>query len=705
MPRVLVLGRAVDRMLADAFEARALDCGGPSWPDWLAVLVGARPARAAHRPGPVARAWARRTVAERVTLVLDPRPRCRGSSAYGDVSTVPEPLSADAVDLARRVAAVLGLLVTPDRRTALLPRDAGPAAAPTRRGPRLRGARPPAGLGHRARRADASSSCGALATLSGPGGGLDGVLPAYPPDGVEHVARGPGAAVWRSTCCWTRPDDPRRPRDADGDRPHGAASCCTSAPPRPARRTSRTCCSATARTSPEHGICYPADRFDAHFLAALDLMRLPWGGLETEAVGRLGPARGGGPRRARAPRSSATRSWPPPRARRWAGRWPRSAPTTPDGPRCTSCSPCATWCARSPPSGRRTSSTAAPLSYAPVPRAHPRPRAGDAASAPGSGACRRSPTSSTAGATTCRPSASTWSPCRRPGAPPGLLWERFACAFGLDGLDLDLTAERANPSLGVPETALLRRINRVGQPGARPARLPAAGPRAARPPDPVAADDVAAAAAAARREYPWVQRPRASPGSRRSSAAGTTSSATSSDLVGAAARRGVRRPGLAVRAGGRGRGRRRDQGAAARERPAARRGGPPRRRARARPGTSSSGPTCGRRTCSRQRVVRRLERGPVGRGAADASTDGCGAGTRGRRSGRSARSRTRRRRARPRRPRSGSGAPTVAAIRLPATLVIRSEATSVEMSAVERRGRSVGGRGQRHRRGRELLLA
>jgi Lon protease-like protein len=33
------------------------------------------------------------------------------------------------------------------------------------------------------------------------------------------------------------------------------------------------------------GICYPADRFDAHFLAALDLMQLTWGGLEREAVG------------------------------------------------------------------------------------------------------------------------------------------------------------------------------------------------------------------------------------------------------------------------------------------------------------------------------------------------------------------------------------------------------------------------------------
>ena len=33
------------------------------------------------------------------------------------------------------------------------------------------------------------------------------------------------------------------------------------------------------------GILYPAERFDAHFLAALDLLQLTWGGLEREAVG------------------------------------------------------------------------------------------------------------------------------------------------------------------------------------------------------------------------------------------------------------------------------------------------------------------------------------------------------------------------------------------------------------------------------------
>ena len=42
-------------------------------------------------------------------------------------------------------------------------------------------------------------------------------------------------------------------------------------------------------------------------------------------------------------------------------------------------------------------------------------------------------------------------------------------ASGLDGLDLDLEAERANPSLGVPETALLRRINKAANDVVEPA--------------------------------------------------------------------------------------------------------------------------------------------------------------------------------------------------------------------------------------------
>lgn len=47
-----------------------------------------------------------------------------------------------------------------------------------------------------------------------------------------------------------------------------------------------------------------------------------------------------------------------------------------------------------------------------------------------------------------------------PPGRPDVLWTRFSRAFRLDGQELDLGADRVNPSLGVPETALVRRINR-----------------------------------------------------------------------------------------------------------------------------------------------------------------------------------------------------------------------------------------------------
>lgn len=40
-----------------------------------------------------------------------------------------------------------------------------------------------------------------------------------------------------------------------------------------------------AETLRTQGILYPAARFDEHFIAALDLMQLPWGGIEKQAVG------------------------------------------------------------------------------------------------------------------------------------------------------------------------------------------------------------------------------------------------------------------------------------------------------------------------------------------------------------------------------------------------------------------------------------
>ena len=46
-----------------------------------------------------------------------------------------------------------------------------------------------------------------------------------------------------------------------------------------------------------------------------------------------------------------------------------------------------------------------------------------------------------------------------PDAPRGLLWQRFASVFGLDPAAFTISTDRHNPSLGVPETALIRRIN------------------------------------------------------------------------------------------------------------------------------------------------------------------------------------------------------------------------------------------------------
>lgn len=45
------------------------------------------------------------------------------------------------------------------------------------------------------------------------------------------------------------------------------------------------------------------------------------------------------------------------------------------------------------------------------------------------------------------------------GAPPTLLWERFASTFGIDPASCDIDVPRSNESLGVAESAFLRRFN------------------------------------------------------------------------------------------------------------------------------------------------------------------------------------------------------------------------------------------------------
>ena len=284
------------------------------------------------------------------------------------------------------------------------------------------------------------------------------------------------------------------------------------------------------------------------------------------------------------------------------------------------------------------------------------------------------------------------------GGAPELLWKRFSQVFGLDGLDLDLEPERANPSLGVPETALIRRINRAANRDLAPAdyrplvrELLAhqtlsrrrGSPRLALPPD----------------AYPWVARPPAGVGRRDRRAR-------------VRRRRRPRRPA----------------------RPAARRAGPTptsRRRSRspAPPSTrsrrccwrtpgcgaprSASAPSSPRPSAAlersylrptyrfREKVVRRLQGGRLGRGMLRAYRGGArqqlavgvAADPPGRRS--------RRRRRRPARRRRAPAGRRVVASRLPATRVIRSVATSAEMIRVEVGVVQRSG-GQGHRRRREL---
>jgi hypothetical protein len=117
---VVVAGTDVASMLVHVWTARSLGAGVRSWPDWLASEV--------RRPGlaeridlaALASGWVGRVGPGRVHVVIDdPRRAARLTGARHRRSS-PRPLSADAVELARRTAPVVGTLVAPERRTALM---------------------------------------------------------------------------------------------------------------------------------------------------------------------------------------------------------------------------------------------------------------------------------------------------------------------------------------------------------------------------------------------------------------------------------------------------------------------------------------------------------------------------------------------------------------------------------------------------------
>jgi hypothetical protein len=204
------------------------------------------------------------------------------------------------------------------------------------------------------------------------------------------------------------------------------------------------------------GIRYPADRFDGHFLAALDLMRMPWGGLEAEAIGA----------------------------------WDRLAEQVRDHRHTSIISHEILATASRSQVGRALTSLGhddgaeihVVLSVRDLVRQIPAEWQENVKHRSGIGyrafldqihdPARESRIATWFwGVQEIPDILDRWGHDLPPerihlvtvppaGGAPELLWKRFSQVFGLDGLDLDLEPDRANPSLGAPETALIRRINR-----------------------------------------------------------------------------------------------------------------------------------------------------------------------------------------------------------------------------------------------------
>ena len=204
----------------------------------------------------------------------------------------------------------------------------------------------------------------------------------------------------------------------------------------------------------EQGVLYPADRFDAHFLAALELMELRWGGLEHQAVGawdRLAD-----------------------QVRRWEG---HTAVVSHEilarasveqvrlalesfGPDCeVHVVLSARDLVRQIPAEwqenvkhRRTIGYGDFLEQitADVPETEV---------ATWFWGVQEVPAILARWGATLPPEHVHVVTVPKPGSPRSLLWERFAGVFGLDPQAWATESERANPSLGAPETALVRTLN------------------------------------------------------------------------------------------------------------------------------------------------------------------------------------------------------------------------------------------------------
>ena len=214
-----------------------------------------------------------------------------------------------------------------------------------------------------------------------------------------------------------------------------------------------------------HGIYYHADRFDAHFLAALDLMRLPWGGIEAQAIGRW-DALAAAVRRSHGT-SIISHEILATASRAQIGHALESLGQGDDTEIHLVLS-VRDLVRQIPAEWQENVKHRAALSYGRFLALIQDPRREG-----------RIPTWFW-GVQEIPDILDRWGRDLPPehvhlvtvppaGGSPDLLWTRFSDAFGLGGLSLQLDGERVNPSLGVPETTLIRRINRAANEELEPA--------------------------------------------------------------------------------------------------------------------------------------------------------------------------------------------------------------------------------------------
>lgn len=205
----------------------------------------------------------------------------------------------------------------------------------------------------------------------------------------------------------------------------------------------------------KHGIYYPADRFDAHFLAALDLMSLPWGGLEAEAIGAW-------PRLAAQVREAEGTAIISHEilARATAAQAARAVASLGEDAEVHLVLSVRDLVRQIPAEWQENVKHRSPYSYAEFLRSL-QGLERDEGHAPWFWAVQEIPDIIERWGRGIPPERVHLVTVPAPGSPSGLLWKRFERAFGLADLGLDLDVDRSNPSLGVAETTLIRRINQA----------------------------------------------------------------------------------------------------------------------------------------------------------------------------------------------------------------------------------------------------